>query len=180
MRTGDYLIQTWRMRVASKWIPPGSRVLDIGCHQGELFEALGGRIAPSIGIDPLLPADRLLGRHQLLCRRFERSMPFPDGSFDVITLLAVLEHMNEKSVVAAECWRLAHPGGRVIITVPSETVDRILDVLVSLRLVDGMSLEEHHGFLPAQVPALFEQAGFKLMKWKKFQLGLNNLFVFER
>ncbi len=54
MRTGDYLIQKWRMKVASKWIPSDSRLLDIGCHQGELFQMLQDHIENSIGIDPLL------------------------------------------------------------------------------------------------------------------------------
>ena len=53
MRIGDYFIQQWRMRVAARWVPEGSRVLDIGCHQGEFLEFLGGKIAPSAGLDPL-------------------------------------------------------------------------------------------------------------------------------
>ena len=43
-----------------------------------------------------------------------------------------------------------------------------------------MALEEHHGFTPSEVKPLFESAGFRLAIHKKFQLGLNNLFVFTK
>jgi len=49
-----------------------------------------------------------------------------------------------------------------------------------LHIVDGMSLEEHHGFLPDELPDIFIPAGFSLRIKRKFQFGLNNLYVFER
>jgi hypothetical protein len=49
-----------------------------------------------------------------------------------------------------------------------------------VRLIDGMSLEQHYGYDITQTPALFCSAGFTLLNAKKFQFGLNNLFVFEK
>jgi len=43
-----------------------------------------------------------------------------------------------------------------------------------------MSLHEHHGFNPADVPSLFGGAGLTLVKARTFQLGLNHLFVFKK
>ncbi len=180
MRIGDYFIQWWRMQVAARWIPNGSRVLDIGCHQGEFLEMLGEKIAPSVGIDPLLQPGRDSKGHQLLSMEFQRGLPFEDGSFDVIVLLATIEHMQQKSDVARESGRLLRKGGRVVITVPSLLVDKILSLLLFFRIVDGMSLEEHHGFSPDDLPAIFLPEGFRLERVRRFQLGLNNLYVFER
>jgi SAM-dependent methyltransferase len=180
MRFGDYLIQAWRMQVASRWIPRGSRVLDIGCHQGELFSWLGGKIAPSVGLDPLYKETSSPGKHQFFARNFPEGLPLDANSFDAVVLLATLEHIHEKSAIAGGVARVLRPGGRVIITVPSPLVDKLLEFLLFLHIVDGMSLDQHHGFKPSDLPGIFIPEGFSLRKEQKFQFGLNNLYVFER
>jgi glycosyltransferase involved in cell wall biosynthesis len=112
--------------------------------------------------------------------RFEVPAPFEDASFDVVVLLATLEHIRDKEGLVQECHRLVRRDGRVIVTVPSPHVDHLLAALSALRLIDGMALEEHHGFAPAATPSLFLAAGFHLEHSQRFQLGLNHLFVFHK
>jgi SAM-dependent methyltransferase len=179
MRLLDRVLQNWRARVARPWVPKGARVLDVGCHQGEFLHGLGDRIGPSVGLDPLVrpqPGER----HALLPQLFTEPLAYPDASFDAVVLLATLEHIRDTAPLARECRRLLRPGGRVIITVPSPRVDTILAVLCRLRMLDGMSLEEHHGFDPRTAPQIFTQHGLVLEHWRRFQLGLNHLLVFRK
>jgi SAM-dependent methyltransferase len=179
MRCIDRLLQNWRARKARPWVPDGAQVLDIGCHQGEFLASLGERIGPSVGVDPLAtPAQT--PHYRLLAEMFREPMPFQDASFDVIVMLATLEHIRNKEPLARECWRLLRPGGRVIITVPAGFVDVIVHLLCKVRLADGMSLEEHHGYDPRTTPQVFGRFGFALENWRRFQLGLNHLFVLQK
>jgi len=179
MRYFDRLLQRWRARKALRWIHDGSRVLDIGCHQGEFLASLGDRIGPSVGMDPLaipVSAERV----KLIAEPFRAPLAFPDQSFDAIVMLATLEHIRDKEPLAAECARLLTPNGRVVITVPSAIVDSIVAILVKLRLADGMSLDEHHGYKPTDTPVVFGRHGFDLEYHCRFQLGCNHMFVMRR
>jgi SAM-dependent methyltransferase len=179
MRVLDRVLQRWRARMARPYIPAGANVLDVGCHQGEFLASLGDRIGPSVGLDPLAEP-RTEPRYRLIRDLLHIPSPFPDASFDAVVMLATLEHIRDKDPLAQECSRLLRPGGRVIITVPSHAVDTIIEWLCRLRLADGMSLEEHHGYDPRTTPDIFARFGFTLERWRRFQLGLNHLFVLRK
>jgi len=178
----DRYLQRARIARALRHLQPRVRVIDIGAHQGELFTALGARLEQGFGIEPI-NATEIRGRNYVI-----RPGYFPDvapdqpGSWDAITLLAVLEHISpdNQRTLAAACAMFLKPGGRVVITVPSPAVDHILWCLQKLRLIAGMSLEEHYGFKPADVPRIFDAPHFRLLRHSRFQFGLNHLFVFER
>jgi cyclopropane fatty-acyl-phospholipid synthase-like methyltransferase len=174
-------LQEWRIRLVKPWIHPGARVLDIGCFDDSLFRRLGDQLGFGIGLDPLLKEPLYERRFRLLPGTFPQSKP-SEGLFDVITMLAVLEHVvpHELRRWAETCRDLLNPKGLVIVTVPSPRVDTLLDVLMRLRLAEGMSVEEHHGFEPSMAVQLFEQTGFHTAHRSRFQLGLNNLFVFRK
>ena len=173
------MLQRWRIAVAAPWIPDGARVLDVGCADGAIFRVLRTRIAGGVGIDP----DAVASEHAGV--RLVRGLfpdDAPDERFDAITMLAVIEHLPASSHAAVGTATARHlaPGGRLIVTVPEPAVDRIVELLQRLRLAEGMSLHEHHGFKTSGTAAIFVPAGFRLLHHRRFQLGLNNLFVFER
>jgi 2-polyprenyl-3-methyl-5-hydroxy-6-metoxy-1,4-benzoquinol methylase len=177
----DRILQRWRITKVRPYLPPGTRVLDIGSADGALFQRLSGLSPDSLGIDPTLTGEIRVGRCRLLPGFFPADMP-DVPPFDAITMLAVLEHFPATAYAPLRegCVRFLRPGGRVLITVPAPAVDRILEILKALRLVDGMSLEEHHGYDVRQTAGIFCPPEFRLVCHRKFQLGLNHLFVFER
>ena len=97
-------------------------------------------------------------------------------------MLAVLEHIPPAGQLelAGQVAAYLKPGGRLIISVPGPLVDHILELLLSLRLIDGMALEEHYGFDSSSVPKIFDASGLKLIHAGRFEFGLNNLFVFQK
>ena len=167
--------------MARPFIAAGARILDIGSVDGVLFQQLGTPVGSGMGIDPTLKANTSAGGVPLVAGFFPQDMPVVEP-FDVITMLAVLEHFppSEYESLRDGCIKFLKPGGRLIITVPSAAVDQILAALKFFRLIDGMSLEEHHGYQVEQTTAIFPTKSFRLLRREKFQLGLNNLFVFER
>lgn len=190
MRWLDRFLRDWRIRKALPHVldHPSPRVLDIGCLDRTLLHAASPSAALAVGVDPLAEPARF-DNVRVLRGVVPGIDPGPAGlgiegeageRFDRITMLAVLEHVPDPAALARTCFDLLKPGGRVVITVPDPKVDHVLEVLRRLRLIDGMSLEEHHGFESKNTPAIFEAAGFRTVVAERFQLGLNNLFVFEK
>ncbi len=180
MKPFDRYLQKVRIRYAEKFIRKNDIVFDIGCSDGALFKKLSNKIKYGYGIDPDLIKPVITDTYELIPGTFPDV--YPRGvKFNVVTLLAVLEHFppglfNELNKTI---YKLLKPGGRIIITVPSPQVDYILNLLLKLRLIDGMDTDAHYGFNPNKTVSIFSN-GFKLIKKKRFQFGLNNLFVFEK
>lgn len=178
IKPGDSILQTWRIRKAARYIPPRAHVLDIGCSDGALFRTLGSRIASGVGIDTApVPPDH--GSFRFVQGYAPAALPKGER-YDAVTMLAVLEHIPPaaQSDLAASCFELLQPRGRIVCTVPSLKVNSLIHLGHRLRLLDGMSEHEHYGFAPGDTVDLFVRSGFRLLRHQRFQLGLNHLFVF--
>lgn len=181
MKKLDRWLQLWRVSKALRHVPLGASVLDIGCLDGALFTLGASKIRSGVGIDPLVNAEESVSTVLLIRGVFPCDLP-QGLSFSVVTALAVLEHIDHSGLPAfvEGCNRCLDQGGLLILTVPSPYVDLIIQLLKSIRVLDGMSVERHHGFDPRDIPGLFEAPRFNLIHQEKFQIGLNNLFVFRK
>jgi len=176
MRFLDRRLQDWRIIVARPWLRRGDRVLDVGCGDGALFSKLRW-LGHGVGIDPT--ASPAAGPPRIVRGSFPDDLD-GDERFDTIVALAVFEHvaLGEGGQFAKGCRSHLRPGGRVVMTVPSPIVDRILHWLMRLHLVDGMEAHQHWGLRPSDVPSIFEEHGLYLAHHRRFEFGVNHLFVF--
>ena len=80
----DGVIRDQRIAQAARFVRPGSRVFDIGCHDGALFRKLGAGLREGVGIDPDLAGPLDGERYRLTPGRFPEDSPLSSDAFDAV------------------------------------------------------------------------------------------------
>jgi SAM-dependent methyltransferase len=102
---------------------PGARWLDLGCAYGYLVaEARAGGFR-AVGVDVSAYAlAKVAGSAPAaagcVARGVLERLPFPDGSFDVVSAFDVLEHVVDPDAALREIHRLLRPGGVLVGATP--------------------------------------------------------------
>lgn len=132
-----------RAIVEATGIRPGSRVLDVGCGSGEFLVALEEAGAVVAGIDPA-PAMVALSLARVRLADIRRgsvdALPWPDGSFDVVTAVNALQFSDEPAAALAEMARVTTPGGFVAVANWAEAARN--DITLIERAIAGSFDEE--------------------------------------
>ena len=175
----DRFIARLRFRAAFPHIRPHSRVCDLGCGLETAFlDYASERITEGVGVDDQVQ-DGVQGRWKRVHADLRSPLPFADGQFDHVVMLAVLEHLTQPELVLREAHRVLAPQGTLILTWPSTMVDPILGLLHGLRMVsDEMESEEHQKRIPVgKLEEILRRTGFREFFHRRFEFGLNNLMV---
>ena len=120
------LHRSWKRRVAElSQIKSGERALDLCCGTGDLSFALARRGAETIGLDfsPQMlevAAQRQNNlKSQISNLKFlqgdAQQLPFPENSFDVVTVGYGLRNLTSWERGVDEMFRVARPGARLIV-----------------------------------------------------------------
>jgi ubiquinone/menaquinone biosynthesis C-methylase UbiE len=97
---------------------PEARVLELGCGEGVLLRDSGFKpVQLDISMTRLCKA-RVTGNPLVCADGME--LPFAGASFDVVLLIAVLEHVSQPERIVNETWRVLKPGGEAAILTPND------------------------------------------------------------
>ncbi len=135
----------------------GFDVLDAGCGPATISADLADAVFPGkvTGLDisssELDQGRRLAEGREIVNLEFVAGsayeMPFPDGSFDIVFSLDLLEHLSEPLRVLKEFYRVTRPGGFVALSAPDWDAIEISPLPMALgRAIHAYrDLEERNG-----------------------------------
>ncbi|MCU0722597.1 MAG: class I SAM-dependent methyltransferase [Planctomycetes bacterium] len=150
------------VRALSRALPPGSRVLDVGCGYGQLAAALAaaGFRAEGVEISPVGARHaRSLG--VAVHEGTLESAAFPAGAFDGLAAYYVVEHLDDPGAFLAEAARVLRPGGALLLRWPQSAPLVRWCRLMGIR-IDLFDAPSHlTDFTPESLRALLEARGFE-------------------
>lgn len=180
----------WLVRALVAELPDRGRVLEAGCGQAEFVRLLATPERKVLGVDLALRAlaDARRAHPDLaLAASDVGALPFPDGAFDAVVSLGVVEHLEAGPVaLLREHRRALAPGGTLLITVPQRSWFRTGTDLLHLRLrrrgsygQRGRVVTSRDRLAPGSGPGSFHQyewsrrqfcdlladAGFEVQRW---------------
>ena len=182
----DDLIRHMRIREALKFIgAKGITLLDVGCGFPPrllIFLSEKGVIAKGYGIDKRVPQDKIGERIELFNLDLEggrrERIPLPDDGVDVVTMLAVIEHLEDPSWILGEIRRVLRGDGLFILTTPTPIARLVLETLAFLKVIDAREIRDHKRYYSKdELFRTLESAGFRVIHYRKFELGMNQIAV---
>lgn len=158
------------------------RILDIGCGSYPLF-LLNADFTEKYGLDKVVETateERAKQQGIILIGHDienEEKLPFGDNFFDVVSMLAVFEHIEPRKLVKIhkEIYRILKPGGIYIMTTPAIWTDGLLRFLARLGLISNVQIGEHKdSYNHSMISSILREA---LFQKNKLRFGYFELFM---
>jgi ubiquinone/menaquinone biosynthesis C-methylase UbiE len=178
-----------RASIANGFIPKAfreGRILDIGCGSFPYFLTTTN-FKEKYGLDPVVNLDTVKETQIKLTKGGIgiESLPFADNYFDVVTMLAVFEHIDHNNLISVvkEIQRILKKDGIVIITTPAPWSDKLLHLMARVGLISPEEIHEHkHNHPRAKIEDIIESGGFNKADINSgfFELHMNMWFVAKK
>jgi ubiquinone/menaquinone biosynthesis C-methylase UbiE len=182
----DLYLANQRCKTANRQITlagKNGRILDIGCGLYPLFLTTSN-FAEKYGMDQTVSLEssgEIKSKNIVLVEGEigeEKRLPFDDNFFDVVTMLAVFEHIEPSKLTGAhrEIYRVLKPGGLYFMTTPAVWTDGLLRFLAGIGLISDVEIKDHKGsYSHSTVASILQQAGFRKdgMRFGHFELFMN-------
>jgi 2-polyprenyl-3-methyl-5-hydroxy-6-metoxy-1,4-benzoquinol methylase len=169
-----------------KWIGrhvrlPGKRTLDIGCFTGELVAALMTEGADARGVElqerAVGIAEKRLPGRVFAVNIDEADGPFADASLDVITLMAVIEHVQDPVKLVRRIRTLLKEGGWLFLETPNASS---WPAQLTRRFWPLLAPVEHlHLFSERAIRHALEDEGFDVVELRPHVKWLPAAYVYD-
>lgn len=163
-----------QQRIKAVWPYLNGYILDIGCGMNNLVRHYGN----GVGVDVYDWGDVDFVVENTA------QLPFRDGEFNLVTILAALNHIPNRDEVLIECHRVLADDGLLILTMIPPVISSFWHKIRKPWDVDqnerGMKEREVYGFTSKQMITLISEGGFELESSKRFMCGINTVYVCKK
>jgi demethylmenaquinone methyltransferase/2-methoxy-6-polyprenyl-1,4-benzoquinol methylase len=193
------LHRVWKaVAISQANVRPGQQVLDVASGTGDLALAFAKRVGPHgrVVMSDINGQMLTRGRNRLIDRGCPvesvvcdaEHLPFPEASFDLVTVAFGLRNMTDKQAALTEMARVLKPGGQCLVLEFSKVaapLEKIYD-LYSFKVLPWLgqkiardeasyrylaeSIRMHPG--PKELAEMLSSAGFDIVRYQTMSAGV--------
>jgi 2-polyprenyl-3-methyl-5-hydroxy-6-metoxy-1,4-benzoquinol methylase len=159
-----------------------ARTLDVGCFTGELLGLLMNEArADAYGVE-LQEEAAQIAEARFPGRVFRHNIDHPsdflaDGSFDAVTMMGLIEHVQEPAALLSRARALLKPGGWIFLQTPNSSS---VPARLSRQLWPPLAPVEHlHLFSERAIALALRRSGFEVRQIKAHVKKLPLAYVYE-
>ena len=182
-----------RWKIANRLIPEEyrkGRILDIGCGAVPFF-LLNTDFSIKYGIEKTFRGEEETPhqRNNITIIHLDleenHDIPLANEYFDVVTMLAVFEHIEPGKIIdiLQEIHRILKPNGVFIMTTPAGWTDFLLRYMASIGLVSKMEIDEHKDtYTHRKILSFLQEANFpkEKVRYGYFEIFANLWFAAKK
>lgn len=156
-------------------VPRGTRIVDVGCGGGLLTEALAAGGLEVTGIDAasaLIDVARLHLKESGLQVDYHAQLSsalaaVQAGSFQAVSCMELLEHVDDPQAILSDCRRLLAPGGQLFLSTINRTPRSFALGIVAAEYLLGLVPRGTHRYerliKPSELARGLRQLGFHVV-----------------
>jgi len=153
-----------RLRLIGRHSRPPGRLLDVGCALGFFLQQAQRQGWGVAGVDVSSYAVEYVKKHigcEVYCGELDTTY-YPEGTFDVVTMWDVIEHMRDPFVQLSHCHHVLRAGGILALSTPD--ISSLVARMTGPRWMGFKLADEHlHYFSRSTLRQLLGRAGFELV-----------------
>ena len=187
-----HLLNPLRLSFIEKYIKLiGTSIVDCGCGAGLLSEAMAEKGAKVIGLDLAEDVIRVAKAHaeeSLLsidyrCESMQTAAAARPESFDAMTCMELLEHVEDPVALLKACYQALKPEGYLFLSTINRTASAFLKTIIGAEYLLGLLPKGTHHYRqfikPSELAAWLREAGFVVGDRQGVFVGLDDHYKFS-
>ena len=181
MKGIEPIFQSFRINKIKQFFPieTSDKVLvDLGCDfEQTVLKAFAPEFKKVIGVDIVAKPEKY-SNIEIINANLEKKLPLKNNSADVVTMLAVLEHLKYPEVALSEASRILKKGGLLLLTVPAAQSEPVLEFLANVGIIRREMIDQHENyFTHRRLKRITLEAGFGSVSIQSWQFGFNTFMI---
>jgi len=156
------VLSAWRARAVQPCV--AGTLLDVACGDNRLVRRYGS----GVGVD-IVRYEQV----DVVCHDLSR-LPFSDGCFGTVAILAALNYFDDPDAVLREIRRILRPDGTLLVTFLNKNVSRLWHSIRERQITPRPSFDR------VELMTCLRAANLRIVDERSFMLGLNTIYFIKR